>query len=63
MLEPNAQRKCDNAITRPPDSAIQLSIAISLKRIADAMTTDNEYGEHGSQAIYGAISRGLRSNG
>lgn len=36
------------------------SIAISLKRIADAMTADNEYGEHGSQAIYGAIKRGLR---
>lgn len=43
-------------------TTIQLSIAISLKRIADAMTTDpcNEYGETFVQAIYGGIARGLR---
>lgn len=37
-----------------------LSIAISLKRIADAMTSPNEFGEVGSEAIQGAIKRGMR---
>jgi hypothetical protein len=37
-----------------------VSIAFSLKRIADAMQTSNEYGEVGSAALAGAISRSLR---
>lgn len=37
-----------------------VSIAMSLKRIADAMQEPNEYGEIGSAAIAGAILRGLR---
>jgi hypothetical protein len=36
------------------------SIAISLKRIADAINSPNAYGEVGSAAIAGAIVRGLR---
>jgi hypothetical protein len=36
------------------------SIAISLKRIADAINSPNAYGEVGSAAIAGAILRGLR---
>jgi hypothetical protein len=39
---------------------VNVSIAISLKRIADALTSTNEYGECGSEAIYAAIRRGLR---
>jgi hypothetical protein len=37
-----------------------VSIAISLKRIADALNSPNEYGEVGSAAMAGAIARGLR---
>jgi len=37
-----------------------VSIAMSLKRIADAMQEPNEYGEVGTAAIAGAILRGLR---
>ncbi len=37
-----------------------VSIAYSLKRIADAMQEPNEYGEIGGAAIAGAIARGLR---
>lgn len=36
------------------------SIAISLKRIADALNEPNAYGEVGSAALAGAILRGLR---
>lgn len=36
------------------------SIAVSLKRIADAMNSPNDYGEVGSAALAGAISRALR---
>lgn len=36
------------------------SIAISLRRIADALNAPNEYGEIGSEALSGAITRGLR---
>lgn len=42
------------------DTASLLSIAISMKRIADAMQSPNEYGEVGGAAIAGAISRSLR---
>ena len=37
------------------------SIAISMKRIADALSTPNEYGEFGSEAVSGALTRGLRN--
>jgi len=37
-----------------------ISIAISLKRIADALNEPNAYGEIGSSAIAGAIVRGLQ---
>lgn len=37
-----------------------VSIAISLKRIADAMQEPNEYGEVGGAAVAGAIARSLR---
>lgn len=36
------------------------SIAISLKRIADALNEPNDYGEVGSAALAGAILRGLK---
>lgn len=39
---------------------VELSFAISLKRIADALNEPNAYGEVGSAAIAGAIVRGLR---
>lgn len=44
----------------PPAETTLLSIAISLKRIADAMQEPNEYGEIGGAAIAGAIARSLR---
>ena len=37
-----------------------ISIAFSLKRIADALQEPNEYGEVGGAAVAGAIARGLR---
>jgi len=37
-----------------------VSIAVSLKRIADALNEPNAYGEVGSAALAGAILRGLR---
>lgn len=40
-----------------------VSIAISLKRIADALNTCNEYGEVGSEALANSIMRGLRGVG
>lgn len=36
------------------------SVAVSLKRIADAMTSPNMYGESGSEAIANSIWRGLQ---
>lgn len=36
------------------------SIAISLKRIADALERTNRYGEQGIEALSGAITRGLQ---
>ena len=53
---------------RSSDYAL-MSIAISLKRIADLMDANlgddarNEYGESPMQAIGGGISRALRRNG
>ena len=41
-------------------AAAAISAAVSLKRIADALNSPNEYGEVGSVAIAGAIVRGLR---
>lgn len=38
------------------------SIAISMKRIADAVQEPNSYGEIGGAAIAGAILRGLRGS-
>ena len=37
-----------------------ISIAISLKRIADAFNEPNAYGEVGSAAIANSIARGIR---
>ena len=63
MLEDEAKKFANTPAYIPADAAIQFSIAISLKRIADAMTEPNEYGEAGSRAIYGAISRALAQHG
>lgn len=41
-------------------AAALTSIAISLKRIADALSEKNEYGEGPAAAIGGSIKRGLR---
>lgn len=38
------------------------SIAISLKRIADALNEPNSFGETGTRAIAGAIVRGLNGD-
>lgn len=43
-----------------PHVVALVSIAVSLKRIADAINSPNAYGEVGSAALAGAISRGLR---
>lgn len=47
-------------LTMVAEGAALASIAISLKRIADALDSPNEYGEVGSAAMAGAILRGLR---
>lgn len=48
-------------VAMPLELAVQASVAISLKRIADALNSPNEYGEVGSAAVAGAIVRGMRS--
>lgn len=57
QLEPGSEFYADNGDCKT--HAI-VSIAMSLKRIADAMQAPNEYGEIGGAAISGAILRGLR---
>jgi hypothetical protein len=42
-------------------AAAWASIAISLKRIADALNEPNDHGEVGSAALAGAIYRGLKN--
>lgn len=37
------------------------SIAMSLKRIADALSKPNEFGEIGDAAIAGSIKRGMQN--
>lgn len=57
LVPPMADHKID-------DLRVQMSIAISLKRIADVMTGScNAYGENFAEAIQGAIARGLRGIG
>ena len=41
------------------DAAPMMSIAISLKRIADAMTETNEWGENTAEAIGGHLRRAM----
>ncbi len=43
--------------------ALRLSIAISLKRIADTLERANLNGDHLANAIEGAIYRGLQGGG
>jgi hypothetical protein len=45
-----------------PSEVALVSIAISLKRIADMMGEVNEYGEGPAAAIGGALARNLKSN-
>lgn len=61
-MEPEAKAKFEGSFESVQyDSGLALvSIAISLKRIADAMQSPNEYGEVGGAAIAGAIARSLR---
>lgn len=54
-LEPEANQPGHNAV-----ECMLVSIAISLKRIADAMDEKNEYGEGPAAAIGGAITRSLQ---
>ena len=56
-MEPGSECYADNGDIKTHAIA---SIAMSLKRIADAMQESNEYGEVGGAAISGAILRGLR---
>lgn len=56
-LEPPALSEASDQITG--DHCL-LSIAISMKRIADALNEPNEFGEVGSAALAGSIARGLR---
>lgn len=52
------------AVAHPPidlgEVIAAANVSEHLKRIADALSSCNEYGEAGSEAIYGAISRALR---
>lgn len=56
-MEPGSEMQAENGDTQT--HAI-VSIAMSLKRIADALQEPNEFGEVGSAAVAGAIVRGLR---
>ena len=58
LLEPSSEFYADNGDVQ---TRALVSIAFSLKRIADALQEPNEYGEIGSAAMAGAIARGLRS--
>ena len=52
----------EHAATRPTGAfsdTLTLSIAISLKRIADAMTETNEFGENTAEAVGGHIRRAM----
>lgn len=44
------------------EEAILFSIAISLKRIANALNEPNSFGEVGTRALSGAIVRGLNGD-
>ena len=57
QLEPGSELHADNGDFQ---THALVSIAFSLKRIADAMQSPNDYGEVGGAAIAGAISRSLR---
>lgn len=57
QLEPGSELSADNGDVQ---THALVSIAFSLKRIADALNSPNEYGEVGSAAVAGAIVRGLR---
>jgi hypothetical protein len=62
-LEPEARLVGAQSAGGPDDTLTQaciVSLAISLKRIADALNEPNAYGEVGSAALSGAILRGLR---
>jgi hypothetical protein len=50
-------------ITALDRDATLTPIAISLRRIADALNEPNAYGEVGTAAISGAILRGLEGQG
>lgn len=56
-LEPGAVEFAAAYPHNPLGEALAISTAISLKRIADAMTETNEYGETGSQAVGGHVKR------
>jgi hypothetical protein len=67
MTQDDAEKSLEAAAYRisdsrnPADQLALTSIAISLKRIADAMTSPvNEYGETMAEAIAGNIQRALR---
>lgn len=58
LIEPSSGNLPDS--TR--EEAALISIAISLKRIADGFTDTNEYGESGAAAIGGNIRRAITGN-
>jgi hypothetical protein len=58
-LESEAYKFSDQSEDANVKEAV-VSIAISLKRIADAMQAPNEYGEVGGAAIAGSIRRALQ---
>ncbi len=60
-LEPRSAEICLEVFKHcTATEASFISMAISMKRIADAMQEPNEYGEIGGAAISRAILRGLR---
>ncbi len=62
-LEPGGERlDCGLSMTERQNVKSLRSIAISLKRIADALHVTNEYGEGPAEAIGAGIARALRQH-
>lgn len=59
-LEPAAVAFAAHHPHNPMTEALMISAAVSLKRIADAMTETNEYGEGTAAAIGGNLRRAMQ---
>lgn len=61
QIEPAAEAFAKSNPAMPAHESATMSIAISLKRIADAMTETNEYGEGTAAAVGGNLRRAMQS--